>query len=262
MKKKLLIAGIITLAAAVLIAAAVFIVNYVFGGNPQPQKPAEATTAATEATTATDDKGNVIVPETEPLADDPTELLSYMAVNDELYSWIVAPDTQINNPVAQAKMQDNFYIDHDVNKDYSFAGTIYTQLCNSKDYSDRVTVLYGHNMLNGSMFADLHKYRDETFFNDHPYFYIYTKDSKLTYQVVSAFDYDDRHIINSFDFRDDKVFTEWLDELQHPHTLSANVRDGVKLDTNSKIVVLSTCQNNDEGRYLVTGVLIKTEKTH
>ena len=52
MKKKLLIAGIITLAAAVLIAAAVFIVNYVFGGNPQPQKPAEATTAATEATTA------------------------------------------------------------------------------------------------------------------------------------------------------------------------------------------------------------------
>ncbi len=182
--------------------------------------------------------------------------------NPEAYSWIYIPDTQISLPVMQSAEDDNFYLDHDVNKNYSFPGAIYSQSMNKKDYSDRVTVLYGHNMANGSMFANLHYFSDRNFFDTHKYIYIYTPTRKLTYEVVVAQDYDDKHILNSYDFNDDKVFQEWLDNAKNPqYSLTYNVRDEVRLDLNSKMLVLSTCQNNNIGRYIVQGVLIKDEPT-
>ena len=182
--------------------------------------------------------------------------------NPEAYSWIYIPDTQISLPVMQSAKDDNFYLDHDVYKNYSFPGAIFSQSMNKTDYSDRVTVLYGHNMNNGSMFATLHYFRDKNFFDSHKYIYIYTPTRKLTYKVVSAHDYDDKHILNSYNFKDDKVFQEWIDNAQHPqHSLSYNVRDDVQLNMDSKMLVLSTCNNNNIGRYLVQGVLVKDEQT-
>ena len=112
-----------------------------------------------------------------------------------------------------------------------------------------------------SMFAGLHKYEDKTFFDENPYFYIYTPGHKLTYEVASALIYDDRHIMNSFDFKDDAVFQDWLDQAKNPRSLNSNVRDSVNLGLDSKLVVLSTCLNYGDGRYLVQGVLVSDEKT-
>ena len=183
-----------------------------------------------------------------------------MQFNPEVYSWIYIPDTSISLPVCQSKEDDNFYLSHDVYKDYSFPGAIYSQSMNKTDYSDRVTVLYGHNMANGSMFGNLHMFSDEDFFNSHPYFYVYTKDRKLTYEVISAHPYDSRHIMYSYDFSKDDVFKSWLDNAQNPHASFYNTRP-VSLNLNSKILVLSTCANSGDGRYLVQGVLINDEKT-
>ena len=182
-------------------------------------------------------------------------------VNSDVYAWIYIPNTNINYPVCQSALEDNFYLHHDVFKNSSFPGAIYSQLCNSRDWSDRVTVLYGHNMANGTMFGNLHHYENASFFNSNKYFYIYTKNRRLTYEVISAFEYDDKHIMNSFNFRDDSVFQNWIDEAKNPHSLKRNVNPSVKLDLNSKIVVLSTCPNYSTGRYIVQGVLISDEQT-
>ena len=130
-----------------------------------------------------------------------------------------------------------------------------------REYNDRVTVLYGHNMADGSMFADLHKFKDNDFFDKNKYMYIYTPDRKLTYEIVSAFAYDDRHIINTFDFSNDAVFKDYLSMIKNPRSVSSNTRDDVLLDIDDKIVVLSTCLNSGEGRFLVQGVLVNDEKT-
>lgn len=181
--------------------------------------------------------------------------------NPDVYSWIYIPDTNVSLPVLQSSENDNYYLDHDVYKNYSFPGAIYSQSMNKKDYSDRVTVLYGHNMANGSMFANLHLFADKSFFDSHKYIYIYTPDRRLTYEVVSAHEYDDKHILNSYDFKKDSVFQNWINAAQNPHSLYSNVRKDVKLDLNSKMLVLSTCLNSGDGRFLVQGVLIKDEKT-
>ena len=189
------------------------------------------------------------------LAENPVNIAELRAQNPDIYSWIYIPETNVNYPVAQSDADDNFYLDHDIYKGYSFPGTIYSQSCNKKDYSDRVTVLYGHNMLDGSMFATLHRFSDQQFFNENRYMYVYTENRKLTYEIVSAFVYDDRHIMNSFDFTKDDVYRDFLDSVMNPHSVSSNVRDGVTLDINDRIVILSTCLNYGNGRYLVVGKL-------
>ncbi len=223
--------------------------------NTEP--PSQAAVYATESPTAPKPKEREKERERE---DNPVDFEGLMQFNPEVYSWIYIPDTSISLPVCQSKEDDNFYLSHDVYKDYSFPGAIYSQSMNKTDYSDRVTVLYGHNMANGSMFGNLHMFSDEDFFNSHPYFYVYTKDRKLTYEVISAHPYDSRHIMYSYDFSKDDVFKSWLDNALKPHASFYNARP-VNLGLNSKILVLSTCANSSDGRYLVQGVLINDEKT-
>jgi sortase B len=133
---------------------------------------------------------------------------------------------------------------------------------NTKLFIDRVTILYGHNMLNGSMFAELHKFSDEEFFNNNEYIYIYTKGHILTYRIFFAGEYDDRHIINSFDFSDDKVYETYLHDALNPRFANTLVRDGVELTKDDKILILSTCTDyNSSLRFLVQGVLIDDQQT-
>lgn len=195
------------------------------------------------------------------LADNPIDFDSLIEKNEDIYAWIYVPDTHINYPVLQSQTDDNFYLDHDIYGNYSFAGAIYSQVCNNKFFTDRVTVLYGHNMANNTMLADIHKFSDKKFFDEHEYFYIYTPGHKFTYKVVSAYVYDDRHIMNSFDFSKDEVFESYLDSILNPHSLTKSVREGESLDVDDKIVTLSTCLDVGQGRFLLQGVLSEDELT-
>ena len=194
----------------------------------------------------------------------PIDFKSLDKRNEEIVAWIKIPDTQVDYPVLQSMTADDYYLHRDLNGNSSYAGSIYMEICNSDDFTDRVTVLYGHNMINGSMFANLHKFEDKSFFDSkkHRYFYVYLPDRKLTYEVVSAYVYDDRHIMNSFNFAEDEVFKTYLDSIQNPRSLTKNVRRlDRKLTTDDKILTLSTCLNSGDGRYLLQGVLVKDEFT-
>ena len=212
----------------------------------------ETTTAAVQSTTR-------------PLKDNPIDFKSLQETNDELYAWLKVPGTRVNYPVAQSATDDEFYLHHDYRKNYLFAGTLYTEFCNKKDFTDPITVIYGHNMYasEGTMFTTLHNFEDAAFFDAHKTFTIYTPKHILTYQIFSAFKYDNRHIMNSFQFDlEPKDVEEFQDTMLHPHSSLKNVRSGVSLDKNSNVVVLSTCFSGDKSvRFVVCGVLVKDEPT-
>lgn len=261
-KRKILIVVLVILILIVLSAAIYLVINAI---NQANDKNNYNNLASSYAASVSETKNTEITSPTidEGIADNPIDFTDLKKQNEDIYGWIYFPNTNINYPVCQSGSDDNFYLDHDVYGNYSYSGSIYFQHMNSRDFSDRVTVLYGHNMANGSMFADLHKFEDTDYFNSHKYFYIYTPTNKLTYEIVSSFIYDDRHIMNSFNFNDDKVFNEYLEMIKNPRSLTKNVRDDVSLSVDdSKIVTLSTCLNTGEGRYLVQGVMTKNEKTH
>lgn len=258
--KKVIIVVIIVL-ALVVVGSGGFLLFKLFNNQLSESKYDQL---ASSYVHATDASGNTIDPQppgsTVPLEPNPVDFPALQSnENDEIYSWLVVPNTQVDYPVVQSNSDDNFYIDHGVDREYRFAGAIYSQFCNKKDYTDRVTVLYGHNMADNSMFASLHDFADEAFFNANRDMIIYLPGMRLRYDIVAAFVYDDSHIMNSFDFSKDEVYREFLNNVLHPHTIQGNVREGAALDVNDRIVILSTCLNSGEGRWLVVGKLTDSQ---
>lgn len=194
------------------------------------------------------------------LKDNPINFNSLQAENPDIYAWIRIPNTNIDYPVVQSMEDDSYYLNHDATKKYTIAGAIYSEMKNNRDFSDPNTILYGHNMLNGSMFQNLHKFRKDDFFEQNKYIYIYAPEHILTYEICAAYRYDNRHILNSFNFSDPEVFAEYLEFVKNPKSMIVQKRN-VDLNVNSKLLTLSTCIGNHDYRYLVQGVLINDEKT-
>ena len=216
--------------------------------------------------TPTDTTVPTTVSEVQQKVENPIDFASLQAANSEIYAYIKIEDTNVDDPIVQSATDDEFYLRHTAeDKSWSASGAVYTESVNTKTFNDRVTVIYGHNGYGDTFFTTLHRFEKEDFFNNHPYFYIYTPEKKLTYQVISAFKYDDRHIMNSFNFADTVQFLEFEQYLSNPSSALKNVRTQLdkELDEDSKIVVLSTCITNQKSsRYLVCGVLVKDEQTY
>ena len=224
--------------------------------NNSISKPSPTTTSSTAKSVASSDS----------LVENPIDFKSLKAQNDEIYAWIKVDDTNVDHPIVQNATNDEFYLKHKAeDKSWSASGAIYTELINHKNFNDAFTVIYGHNGYGDTMFTTLHKFEDKEFFDTHPYFYIYAPGRKLTYQVISAFKYDDRHIMNSFNFADTTVVEEFQEYVQNPDSALKNVRTELDkpITESSKIVILSTCITNQKSsRYLICGVLTNDEKTN
>ena len=214
----------------------------------------------------TDTTAPTTVSQTVQKVENPIDFASLQAANSDIYAYIKIDDTNVDYPIVQSATDDEFYLRHTAeDKSWSASGAVYTESANTKTFNDRVTVIYGHNGYGDTFFTTLHRFEKEDFFNNHPYFYIYTPEKKLTYQIISAFKYDDRHIMNSFNFADTVEFLEFEQYLLNPSSALKNVRTELdkELDEDSKIVVLSTCITNQKSsRYLVCGVLVKDEQTY
>lgn len=192
--------------------------------------------------------------------DNPINFKELVSINPDIYAWIRIPDTMIDYPILQRAGDDAFYLHHDMYGQPRFAGSIYTEDCNAKDFSDPNTLIYGHNMKNKSMFQNLHLFRDEAFFNDNPYVYIYMPDRVLVYKVFAAYVYDDRHIMNSFDFDDPVVYEQYLTDIFAVRSMEKHLREDVEVSVDDTIITLSTCIGGyTNSRYLVQAVLIKDE---
>ena len=80
----------------------------------------------------------------------------------------------------------------------------------------------------------------------------------LKYQIIACYDYDDRHLIGSFDFMDEEVYAKYLEDLMNPRSMSVMLREGVELTTEDKLVTLSTCiANKPNNRRLLQAVLLE-----
>lgn len=193
----------------------------------------------------------------------PIDFYSLQTKNPDVCAWLKVPNTNIDYPILQSSKdeKEDYYINHTIDKKYKFAGSLYIQKYNTNDFTDPNTVIYGHNMKNGTMFRDLHKFRKENFFNENSVFYIYTPGHVLTYKIFSAYKYDDRNIMTSFDFKDTNVFAQYIESAKNPTSMIKNTRD-VPITINDKIVTLSTCISEENYRYLVQGVLIDDELTY
>ena len=244
----------VAIIAIVIIVAGAGIGYYVYSSN-QEKKSAAAEKAKKADPEETQEQYEKLKEQVAVDADDPMfrkiDFEAAQATNPDVYAWIWIPGTNIDYPILQSETEDDaYYLNHTIEKKEGLPGTIYTEKYNSKEFSSPVTVVYGHNMKNGSMFADLHKYEDKAFFDANPYVYIYTPDRTLKYHIFSATPFDDRYILGNYNFTSQNDFEKYLDELRS--TINGNVNMNVNVMQQTGILTLSTCiADSPNERFLV-----------
>ncbi len=166
--------------------------------------------------------------------------------NSDIYAWIYVPDTVINYPVLQNEDDEDYYLDHNLDGSKGYPACIYTHPRNDKRFNDPDTVIYGHNMKDGSMFGNLKNYLDDYYAEGHKKLFIYTPQKVIEYRFVSAYKSDDKLILDYYDdFKEEEDFKDYLSEV------SENSPDNAVLGTEDRLITLSTCTNKDVERLLV-----------
>lgn len=177
--------------------------------------------------------------------------------NEHIYAWIKVPGTVIDYPVLQHPEEISYYLDHNLDHSKGYPGCIYTELFNSKEWDDPMTVIYGHNMKNGTMFAGLHQYRDPLFFEENPYIYIYTEEQVKVYQIFAAYEYSDMDLVQMYQLGGMKMYASYLDSIYTLEGMSNNFNTEIEVTTEDRLLTLATCiSNKPTQRYLVQGIQV------
>lgn len=192
--------------------------------------------------------------------DIPVDFEKLQKENPDIYAWITIPDTEIDYPVLQSESDDTYYLNHTVEKKKGLPGSIYSESQNRKDFSDPNTVLYGHNMKNGSMFGHLKKFaEDQNVYNKSKYFWILTPDKNYRYEIISAYttgvDSDTYTLFKG----PGEEFQRYLETIKGYSEIST---DPGELTIKDKIVTLSTCTGNESTRFVVQGRRISSEDAY
>ena len=179
------------------------------------------------------------------------------SMNSEIYSWIYIPEAGIDEPILQSAEDVLYYSNHDASGNESANGAVYTQLLNSTDYTDNMTVIYGHNGGDDTGFSNLNLFMDPQFFNKYPYIYIYTEDEILVYQVFAAYEYDDKHLILFHSTNEDTMYQVYLNNIEGFAGLGGNINKEIWPVASDRIITLSTgIMGKDDRRLLVQAKLV------
>lgn len=191
--------------------------------------------------------------------ENPIDFKKLQEINPDIYAWIQVPGTRIDYPVASVTgiEDEDYYLNHNFRKKYEFAGTIYSHRENARDFSDPVTVLYGHNMINGSMFAGVKKFADKQFFENHDTAYVFTPVQRLTYRIISYYESDDKDILKHYGlFQNQNLLEDYHRVIKQPE--NGFTRKGISLGADDRILTLSTCSSISTKRRLLQTVLIES----
>ncbi|MCL2200340.1 MAG: class B sortase [Oscillospiraceae bacterium] len=167
--------------------------------------------------------------------------------------WLRVPNTGIDHPFAQGDNND-YYLHIDLDKNYLVSGTLFMDYRNDDGFNDFNTIIFGHNMRNGSMFGTLINFDDEEFFNASSKGLIFAADETyeiefMAWVVVAA---DDAVIYNSM-FANDVEQAEFLDYVK---SVARNYRE-IGAGAGDRFITLSTCNYEfDDARMALIGRIV------
>lgn len=213
---------------------------------PQETAVPQETTIPQETGAASEKKemelpGKVWVPA--PVEDDPQmeelaqiNLDALRQVNPEVVGWIRIPDTDIDFPLTQTS-DNTFYLEHTWDLVESSYGNIFLECMNNPDFTDFNTIVYGHHMRDGTMFAALRKYAEQEFYEAHPYVYIVTDAGIFRYEVFSSYFATLDSKTYGLSFHQEKTRVNFLNYA----LTESEIEAGITPATTDRILTLSTC---------------------
>ena len=185
-----------------------------------------------------------------PVLKNPIDFTQLLSVNSDIVGWLRIRALDISYPVVQGKDND-YYLHRTFEKTDNFAGCLFVNSYNMGDFTDQNTIIYGHNMKNGSMFGKLKNFSDPEVFKKSRYFWIFTPDFIYQYRIFSASVVDKTGLTYQIFFTDDE-FDQFI---SRAYSNSVVDNQGVTVTKEDRIVTLSTCTGDDSTRFVVMGKL-------
>lgn len=185
------------------------------------------------------------------------DLEALRQVNGDVIGWIWIPDSNIHYPLMQGPDND-YYLKRTWEGKENSVGSIFLEWRNDPALTDYNTIIYGHNMNDGSMFANLKRYSAQWYFDRHPYVYIATDAGVFRYEVFSSYEAGIDSITYGLSFQQEKTKADFL-----IHALEKSRYDtGIVPQPNDRILTLSTCSGmGHDNRWVVHARLKMVEIT-
>lgn len=203
----------------------------------------------TKERTVVDDQAN----DNELKIDIDFEGLKY--INSDIVGWIYFENVNVNYPIVKG-IDNGYYLNHTFKKEQNISGSIFMDYRNDSEFKDLNTIIYGHNMKNGSMFGSLRKLLKEEFYRENSYFWIITQEGKYKYDIFSV--YIDESTSESYNikFKNIEEYSKHLNMIKDKSIYDT----GINLTENDLVVTLSTCTSTEENnRFIVHGRLRRFE---
>lgn len=173
-------------------------------------------------------------PHIQTLAD--MDLEALREVNPDVVGWILIPDTVINYPLMQGTDND-YYLKYTWDGKRYAVGSIFLEYLTNPDFTDFNTIIYGHNMNNGSMFASLREYRNQEYWEKHPYVYIRSDQGVYRYEIFSSYLAKVDSNTYGIQFSSENTKIRFLDQILQDSVIDT----GITPETTDRVLTLSTC---------------------
>jgi len=172
-------------------------------------------------------------------------------INEDVVAWLYGPDSRFNYPVVQGSDND-YYLYRLLDGTWNNNGSLFLDWRSSPDFSDGNSIIYGHHMKTGDMFGTLVKYKDQSYYDSHPFLYLTTPTQKYRVDLFAGCVVeDDAEIYQSMSVSD---------SLLESYRSRSTFRPAEEISTDGPILTLSTCSYEfDDARYVVLGVLVPLE---
>ena len=169
------------------------------------------------------------------------------AVNPEAIAYVYAPGTQLDEPVVQTGDNATYLDKTFEGGNQPLLGTVFMDTDNKKDFSDRLTWLFGHargsQVEDHRMFNDVNFYDNQEYFNQHPYVVIETPERKYYYEAMGLVIVPETTAFYRTSFTDDEDFTT---QLKNIYESARTKNPNIKINASDKYLVLSTCREEDD----------------
>ena len=228
-------------------AAAAELQQFIVLDPTQPESP--ATCPPTQAPEYSDETAPTEIPEPteDPYPYPEVDFESLQGINPDVVGWILIEGTNINYPIVRGA-DNSRYLSVMADGRRNAAGSIFMDYRCASDFSDSHTVIYGHNMRNGSMFHNIRLYSRPEFLAEHPMGIILTPEKNFRFEVIGGYVAKPDSEAWRLDFNSGEEFAGWLDA-----SMAASEFDsGIVPTAEDRIITLSTCSYEfNNARYVL-----------
>lgn len=191
-----------------------------------------------------------------------TDFDTLQETNPDVFGWIWIPSTEISYPLLVGESNQE-YLHTGYNLQYTNSGSIFMDYRNNADLTDDNTVIFGHNMNNGSMFGSLKKFREQDFFDEHEFIYIFTPDRAYKYRIFAGYEtlstsdsytlwFEREVMVDETETRITMSNKEYLEMVAKASLVTSEAEP----EEGERLLMLSTCTGNGNYRFVIHAVLI------